>query len=120
MTIKSIFQLAVLSLLLNSSVFAVDNSTVVGKWDIELNFQGRGVTINLTKTENGDELGGTWAGPRGSTPLSDVSFVGDTLTFSRETQRGVTQISLKLEGNTLTGSLTTPRGDLPIVAKKST
>ena len=120
MTIKSIFQLAALSLLLNSSVFAVDNSTVVGKWDIELNFQRRGVTINLTITENGDELGGTWAGPRGSTPLSDVSFVGDTLTFSRETQRGVTQISLKLEGNTLTGSLTTPRGDLPIVAKKST
>lgn len=121
MTIKRIFQLAVLSVLLNGNVFAADNSAVVGKWDIELNFQGQGVMINLTITENGDELGGTWASPRGSTPLSDVSFVGDTLSFSREGfQGGVTQMSLKLEGNTLTGSITTPGGDLPIVAKKST
>lgn len=121
MTLKNIFKLAVLSLLLNSSgAFAADNSAVVGQWDIELSFQGQGVTINLTITENGDELGGTWKGPQNTLPLSDVSFVGDTLSFSRQTQRGVSQLSLKLEGNTLTGSLTTPQGDLPIVAKKST
>ncbi len=121
MTLKNIFKLTVLSLLLNSSsAFAADNSAVVGKWDIELNFQGQGVTISITITENGDELGGTWVGPQNTLPLSDVSFVGDTLSFSRQTQRGVSQLSLKLEGNTLSGNLSTPQGDLPIVAKKST
>ena len=121
MTLKNIVKLSLLSLLLNSSaVFAADNSAIVGKWDIDLNFQGQSVTISITITENGDELGGTWVGPQNTLPLSDVSFVGDTLSFSRETQRGASQISLKLEGNTLTGSLTTPQGDLPIVAKKST
>jgi len=51
MTLKNIFTLAVLSLLINSSgAFAADNSAVVGKWDMELSFQGQGVTINLTIT----------------------------------------------------------------------
>ncbi|HAJ75560.1 MAG TPA: hypothetical protein DCM64_03805 [Gammaproteobacteria bacterium] len=87
---------------------------------MDLNRQGQAATINLTITENGGELGGTWQGPRNTQALSDVSFVGDTLTYSIQTRQGAIQMSFKLGGNTLNGSLSTPQGDLNLVAKKST
>lgn len=120
MTLKNIFKLALLSLLLNSSgVFAADNSAVLGQWDLGLNIQGNEIAINLTITEDGDGLGGIWTGPQGTNALSDVSLAGDTLSFSMQTQQGSLKVSFELEGNTLNGSLSTPQGDIPIVGKKS-
>jgi hypothetical protein len=121
MTLKNIFKFAVFSLLLNSSgVFAADNSAVLGQWDLSLNLQGNEIAINLTITEDGDGLGGTWTGPQATNALSDVSLAGDTLSFSMQTQQGSLNVSFELEGNTLNGSLSTPQGELPIVGKKST
>ena len=58
--------------------------------------------------------------PTGIYTLSDVTFGGETLSFTRQGRQGAaTQMSLKLKSATLTGSLTIPGGDLPIVAKKS-
>jgi hypothetical protein len=58
--------------------------------------------------------------PIGIHTQSDVTFDGETLSFTRQGRQGAaTQMSLKLKSATLTGSLTTPGGDLPIVAKKS-
>ena len=72
---KNIFKLALLSLLLNSSgVLAADNSAVLGQWDLSLNLQGNEVLVKLTITEDGDGLGGTWAGPQATNALSDVSW----------------------------------------------
>ncbi|MFT6057475.1 MAG: hypothetical protein ACJAS2_001762 [Pseudohongiellaceae bacterium] len=51
--------------------------------------------------------------------MFDVSFVGDTLSFSIQRQQGPTPLSFKLDGETLTGNLPTLQGDLPIVSKKS-
>lgn len=117
---KIIFKLALLSLLLTSSgVFAADNSTVLGQWDLGLNLQGNEIAINLTITEDGDGLGGTWTGPQATNVLSDVILTGDTLSFSMQTQQGSLKASFELEGDTLNGSLSTPQGDLPIVGKKS-
>ena len=57
--------------------------------------------------------------PTGILTLSDVTFDGETLSFTCQGRQGAaTQMSLKLEGATLTGSLTTPGGDLPIVANE--
>ena len=117
---KNIFKLALLSLLLNSSgVFAADNSAVLGQWDLSLNLQGNEIPINLTITEDGEGLGGAWKGPQAINALSDVSLVGDTLSFSMQTQQGSMKLSFELEGDTLNGSLSTPQGDLPIVGKKA-
>ena len=121
MTLKSTFKLALLSLLLNSSgVLAADNSAVLGQWDLSLNLQGNEIPINLTITEDTDGLGGTWTSPRATNTLSDVSLVGDTLSFSMQTQQGSLKVSFELEGDTLNGGLSTPQGNLPLVAKKST
>ena len=106
MALKSIFKLALLSLLLNSSgVFASDNSAVLGQWALDMSVQGQEVSIDLTITEDDDRLGGVWAGPQGTNALSDVNFDGDTLSFSRQTDQGPVEVALKLEGNTLNGSV---------------
>ena len=120
MTLKSIFKLALLSLLLTSSgVFAADNSAVLGQWDLTLNLQGNEIPVNLTITEDTDGLGGTWTGPQGANTLSDVSLVGDTLSFSMQTQQGSLNVSFELDGDTLNGGLASPMGNLPVVGKKS-
>ena len=117
---KNIFRLALLTLLLTGSgVFAADNSAVLGQWNLSLNLQGNEIPVKLTITEDGDGLGGTWAGPQATNVLSDVSLAGDTLSFSMQTQQGSMKISFELEGDTLNGGLSTPQGDLPIVGKKS-
>ena len=102
------------------NVLAADNAAVVGKWDMELNFQGQAVTITLTINETAAGLGGTWGSPQGTTDLSEVSFDGETLKFTRIGRTGESvQTSMKLENGMLNGSLTTPGGDMPLTAKKS-
>ena len=120
MALKSIFKLALFSLLLNSSgVFAADNSAVLGQWALDMSVQGNAISINLTIAEDGDGLRGTWAGPAGTNTLSDVNFDGDSLSFSMQTQQGTMNASFDLEDNTLNGSLSSPMGNLPIVGRKS-
>jgi hypothetical protein len=82
-------------------------------------WEGNEIPINLTITEDGDGLGGTWTGPQATNVLSDVSLAGDTLSFSMQTQQGSLKVSFELEGDTLSGGLSTPQGNLPIVGKKS-
>ena len=119
MLLKKMMQMAVFPLIFSANTFAADNAAVLGAWKMDLNFQGRGVPVVLTITETDNVLGGTWGNPQGSTPLSDVTFDGETLSLTRQGRQGTARMSLKLKGMTLTGSLTTPNGDLPIVAKKS-
>ena len=119
MLLKRMMQIAVFPLIFSANTFAADNAAVLGAWKMDLNFQRGGVPVVLTITETDNVLGGTWGSPQGSTPLSDVTFDGETLSFTRQGRQGTARMSLKLKGMTLTGSLTTPRGDLPIVAKKS-
>ena len=116
---KKIMQMALFPLIFSANTFAADNAAVLGAWKMDLNFQGWGVPVVLTITETDDVLGGTWGRPQRSTPLSNVTFDGETLSFTRQARQGAARMSLKINGMTLTGSLTTPRGDLPIVAKKS-
>tara|TARA_A200000159_G_scaffold22728_1_gene19625 strand:- start:269 stop:634 length:366 start_codon:yes stop_codon:yes gene_type:complete len=120
MTLKSIFKLSLISLLLSSSgIFAADNSAVLGQWALDMSVQGNAVSVDLAITEDGNGLAGTWTGPAGTNTLSGVSFDGDSLSFSMQTQQGTMNVSFELDDNTLDGSLSTPMGDLPIVGKKS-
>ena len=72
------------------------------------------VLVNLTTAEDGDGLGGTWAGPAATNTLSDVNFDGDSLSFSMQTRRSL-NVSFELEDDIPNGSLSTPMGNLPIV-----
>lgn len=99
--------------------FAADNAAVIGKWGIALELQGQAVTIGLTVAQGANGLEGTWTGPQRSTPLSDVKYEGDTLTFTRTGQQGPVAMSFKVAGDTMTGTLATPGGDMPVTAKKT-
>ena len=75
MTLKSIFKLSLISLLLSSSgIFAADNSAVLGQWALDMSVQGNAVSIDLAITEDGNGLAGTWTGPGGTNTLSGVTF----------------------------------------------
>jgi hypothetical protein len=107
------------ALLGGNTALAADNAAVIGKWTIALSFQGQSVDIALTIAQGANGLEGTWAGPQGSTPISDVSFDGENLKFTRTGQQGQVTMTFKVAGDTLSGNLTTPNGDLPITGKKS-
>jgi len=110
----------VISILLSSQVFSADNSLIVGNWDLRLNLQGQAVNIVISINDTDEGLTGSWKGPQATTELTDVSFDGETLSFSRVGRQGRdVNLSLKLEGDTLTGSFRTRAGELPITAKRS-
>ena len=96
-----------------------ENSAVMGQWVFNLDLQGQKSSINLTITENEGKLGGTWVALQGAYTLSDVSFVGDTLSFFLETLQGSRTVSFELKDSLLIGSLSTPRGEQQIVGRKS-
>ena len=101
------------------TVFAADNAAVLGNWNIELSFQGQSVTIALGITQGANGLEGTWTGPQGSTALSDVSFDGETLKFNRSGPQGQMTMAFKVAGDTISGTLNTPGGELPVTGKRS-
>lgn len=108
-----------LGLIFSNIALAADNSPVLGKWNIDISFQGQSVTIGLTINQDANGLSGSWDSPQGSTPLSAVSFDGSILQFTREGRQGEVTQSFKLEGDTITGTMNTPGGELPVTGKKA-
>ncbi len=67
----------------------------------------------LTVAQGADGLEGTWAGPRRSTPIYDTSFDGENLKFTQTGRRGnAVPMTFKVAGDTISGKLTTPNGDI--------
>ena len=94
-------------------IFAADNAAVIGKWNIPISFQGQSAVMVLTIAQGADRLEGTWAGPRRSTPIYDTSFDGENLKFTQTGRRGnAVPMTFKVAGDTISGKLTTPNGDI--------
>ena len=114
-TKRAFAALAALTLLCAGAAIAADNSAVVGKWTIPLDFQGNSFEVTLEITEGDDGLSGTWTTPRGSDTIADAAWDGETLTFQRNLERQGQSISIDcsatVAGNTMSGKMTTPRGD---------
>ena len=114
----------VIAFALANSSAAADNSAVVGKWSMELSFQGQSRQIDLEFMEKDGELSGTVAGRQGGTnELSDVSWDGETLAFARNINRQGQEFSIsysaKIDGDEMEGTMTTPRGERPFTAKRA-
>ena len=120
-----LFVLAALPLafLLNAQADTVDNSPVLGKWTVKLEFQGqsREIVYEFTQAEDGS-LSGTATSPRGSGELADVAWDGETLTFARNLERQGQQFSINysatVDGDTMDGTMTTPRGERPFKGER--
>lgn len=108
------------ALLLGVASFAADNSPILGAWSMELDVQGQVFTLELNVTESTDGLAGTFgAAEFGVSPVSNLAFDGETLKFDADdTQGGTINVALKLADNQLSGNLSSPMGELPVIATK--
>lgn len=106
---------AVVCLLLASPTWAQETANVAGKWEMT-NQTPRGTqTSTFTFEQEGSVLTGSVEGRMGSTPISSGLVEGNVVTFSLVRSRGNSQtMEFKytgtVDGDTITGSMTTPRG----------
>ena len=107
-------------LLLGSVAMAADNSSVLGGWNMELDLQGHVFALDLTITDTEEGLAGTISAAEfPESPISNVTFDGETLKFDADDQQGgVAKVSLKLANNELKGSIVAAMGDIPAVATR--
>lgn len=104
----------------NSADSAVENDAVIGKWNIPISFRGQSAVMVLTVAQGADGLEGTWAGPQRSTPIYDTSFDGENLKFTQTGRRGnAVPMTFKVAGDTISGKLTTPNGDILFNGKRA-
>ena len=101
--------------LLTTPTLAADNGAVTGTWSVTMSFQGNQVDVTLMITEEDGSLGGTWTTRRGESTLSNVAWDGETLTFQRKIERQGMEFELDhtatIDGDKMTGKMTTPRGE---------
>jgi hypothetical protein len=110
---------AVLLTLMTGVPQALAAEDITGEWEVTMDFGGRPSYATLTITKNPD---GTLAGKWGSTPLSDVKFDGQKLTFVRTVRFGDNEFTMNYAGTVtdgkITGTMSSDRGDMPANAVK--
>jgi hypothetical protein len=113
--------LAVLAILCAPAV-AGDAKAVLGKWQatIETPRGNNEVTMEFTGSE--EELAGTWTDMRGASELVNVKFADGKLTFQRNVEFQGSSFTIDysgtVDGDTLSLTMSTPRGDRQITATR--
>lgn len=92
---------------------------VTGKWKVTASApDGNTYNVDLVVKEDGGKLTGALESERGTMPLQDVAFANDELTFKLEIGSGPIPFKLKVDGDTLKGTLTAPDGATGAVTGK--
>jgi hypothetical protein len=86
---------------------------VLGKWDIWIQFKNREIEASLTIGFVDGVLAGEWIGMGNSSALENLSFEGNTLSFTRSMGEG-RKVSFEgtVESNKIDGVSKAPFGDL--------
>ena len=113
-----------LLLALAPAALAADSGPVLGKWESTTETPQRTFQVVFEFTEVDGELKGAWSNPRGrSGELMNVSWDGETLKFERDIEAAGQVFRLYYEatvdGDTMTGTNTTPRGKREFTATRS-
>ena len=123
-TIASVLSCALVCLAVATPASAQETGNVAGKWEMT-NETPRGTqTSTFTFEQEGNILTGTAATPRGESPISSGSVEGNvvTITIVRGTGMGDRSMEMTytgtLEGDTITGSMSTPRGEREFTMKR--
>lgn len=121
---QSILIAAAVALALAPAALAADNAPVLGKWESTTETPQRTFQVVFEFTEADGELKGAWSNPRGrSGELTNVSWDGETLKYERDIEAGGQVFRLYYEatvdGDTMTGKMTTPRGEREFTATRS-
>jgi hypothetical protein len=118
---KAYFLLPLLLVTLVGPTFAAGDPQ--GKWEATIEGPRGANDIVMHFEGTGDELKGTWTGPRGSSDLEDVKLTDDKLSFVRNLEFQGNAITLeyaaKIDGDTMNVVMTTPRGQREFTAKRA-
>jgi hypothetical protein len=110
---------AVLLTLMTGVPQALAAEDITGEWEVTMDFGGQPSYATLTIAKNPD---GTLAGKWGSSPLSNVKFDGQKLTFVRTVRFGDNEFTMDYSGTVtdgkITGTMSSDRGDMPANAVK--
>ena len=114
---------AAVLLALAPAALAADNAPVLGKWASTTETPQGTFEVVYEFTEVDGELKGTWTNPRRNGDLTNVSWDGETLKFSREANMGGQTFNLSFEaavdGDTMTGKMIAPRREREFTANRS-
>jgi hypothetical protein len=90
---------------------AAHAASLTGKWKMTANApDGQTYVVDLVLQQDGTKLAGKLISDRGEMPLSSVAATADQLTFTLELGSGPIPFKLKIDGDTLKGTLATPDG----------
>ena len=106
-----------------SSVASAQDAKVAGKWQSTFTTpQGDTRTTTFTFTQDGNKLAGTVSGGQGETPLAGTVKGNEVkFTVTRQTPNGEmkSEYTATVEGDTMKGSVVTPRGTRDWTATKA-
>ena len=112
---------ALFALMLTVPVQAQDVD-VAGKWESTRETQQGTMTTTFTFEQDGSKLTGTLASQRGDMEISDGTMEGNKISFKMVMTRGDRTMEMvysgTVEGDTITGTMQTPRGEQPWTAKR--
>jgi hypothetical protein len=98
---------------------AKPTDALVGTWELTTESERGTRTRNLVINE---DLTGTYESREREFPITDLTVEGDQVSFNIEMSFGEREFSLEfagtLEGNSLNGEFTTPRGSREVTGKK--
>ena len=113
---------ALVCLVVASPVLAQETANVAGKWELTTESPRGTQTSTFTFEQEGNVLTGTVVTQRGESPINSGSVEGNVVTFTivrgmgdRSTEMTYTGT---LDGDTITGSMSTPRGDREFTMKR--
>lgn len=94
-------------------------ANVTGKWKMTANTpDGNTHNVDLVVKEDSGKLAGELVSERGALPIQDVALNGDELTFKLILDVGPIPFKLKVDGDTMKGTITTPDGASGTVTAK--
>jgi len=91
---------------------------LLGRWLVET----ERFSLTLTFTSSGESVAGRMSFSMGEASLSEIAFDGQTVTFKAAFEMGeqVIEVSARaaVEGDTMSGTLTSPMGELPFKGER--
>ena len=93
---------------------------LAGMWDVSWESPRGAQTWVMTLAQDGMELTGTVQTQRGESSLSNGMVHGSEVSFSVAVRGGQATLSFKgeVDGDTMAGTVTTPRGESPWTGKR--
>jgi len=121
--IYSLMAVGAMALMIAVPARGQETVDVAGKWETTRETPRGTMTSTFTFQVDGNKLTGTVGSARGDTEISEGTVDGNKISFKVVMSMGdrtfETSYSGTVEGDTITGTMETPRGEVPWTAKRT-